>query len=48
METREKYQFSIDGLNHSQRTFDVAEGLIRRIYSNEQIKLVLGENFNEP
>lgn len=43
--TNEKYQLSIDGLNHSRRTFDVAEGLIRRNYSDEQIKLVLGENF---
>ena len=43
--TNEKYQLSINGLNHSRRTFNVAEGLIRRNYSDEQIKLVLGENF---
>jgi len=43
--TNERYQLSIDGLNHSRRTFDVAEGLIRRNYSDDQIKLVLGENF---
>lgn len=43
--TNERYQLSIDGLNHSRRTFDVAEGLIRRNYSDYQIKLVLGENF---
>lgn len=43
--TNEIYQLSIDGLNHARRTFDVAEGLIRRNYSDDQIKLVLGENF---
>ena len=43
--TNQRYQFSIDGLNHSRRTFDITEGLIRRNYSDSQIKLVLGENF---
>lgn len=43
--TNKRYQISIDGLNHARRTFDVAEGLIRRNYRDDQIKLVMGENF---
>ena len=43
--TNERYQISIDGLNYARRTFDVVEGLIRRNYSDDQIKLVLSENF---
>ena len=40
---REK--IDIEGIDHPKRTFDLAEGLIRRGYTNEHIKLVLGENF---
>jgi membrane dipeptidase len=35
----------IDGANHARRTFDLAEGLIRRGYSDAEIELVLGGNF---
>ncbi len=41
---REK--IDIEGINHPQRMFDVAEGLIRRKYSDRNIELVLGGNFN--
>jgi membrane dipeptidase len=35
----------IDGFDHPLKTFDLAEELIARKYSNENIKLVLGGNF---
>jgi membrane dipeptidase len=35
----------IEGFNHAQRTYDLAEGLIRRRYSNKDIEGVLGGNF---
>lgn len=42
------YQFrdkdDVDGLNHPRRMFDLAEGLIRRDYSDENIRLILGGN----
>ena len=40
---REK--IDIEGINHPQRMFDVAEGLIRRKYTDRHIELVLGGNF---
>ena len=42
------YQFrdkdDVDGLNHPRRMFDLAEGLIRRDYSDDNIRLILGGN----
>ena len=35
----------IEKLNHSKRVFDLTEGLIRRKYSDEHIRLILGGNF---
>ena len=35
----------VEGLNDSKRTFDLAEGLIRRGYSDANIELILGGNF---
>jgi len=35
----------IEGLDHPKRTYDVAEGLIRRGYSDANIELILGGNF---
>jgi membrane dipeptidase len=35
----------IEGLNHSQRSYDLAEGLIRRGYSDRDIEGILGGNF---
>jgi len=40
---REK--IDIEGLNHPKRMFDLAEGLIRRKYSDADIELILGGNF---
>lgn len=35
---------AVDGLGHPKRIFDLAEGLIRRGYSDADIKLILGGN----
>ncbi|HJQ23478.1 MAG TPA: membrane dipeptidase [Blastocatellia bacterium] len=40
---REK--IDIEGLNHPKRMFDLAEGLIRRKYSDQDIEGILGGNF---
>lgn len=40
---REK--IDIEGIDHPQRMFDVTEGLIRRDYTDEHIRAVLGANF---
>lgn len=40
---REK--IDIEGLDHPKKMFDLTEALIRRKYSNENIKAILGENF---
>ena len=40
---REK--IDIEGVDHPQRIFDLTEGLIRRRYSDENILLILGGNF---
>ena len=38
-------QSDIAGLNHANRVFELTEGLIRRGYTNAQIALILGGNF---
>lgn len=43
--TNEDYLLTIEGLNHPYRTYDIAEGLIKKGYSDEHVKMVLGENF---
>jgi membrane dipeptidase len=40
----EKGLIDIEGVNHPKRIYDLTEGLIRRKYSNENIKLILGGN----
>ena len=35
---------AIKGLDHPRRTFDLTEGLIRRGYSDADIKAILGGN----
>ncbi len=35
----------VEGFNHPQRTYDLAEGLIRRGYSDKDIEGILGGNF---
>ena len=40
-----KKRFDLDGVDYSQKIFDLTEGLIRRKYSAENIALILGGNF---
>ncbi len=35
----------VDGLNHPKRVFDLTEAMVKRKYSDETIRLVLGGNF---
>jgi microsomal dipeptidase-like Zn-dependent dipeptidase len=35
----------IEGLNHPKRMFDLAEGLIRRTYTDSAMELIPGGNF---
>jgi membrane dipeptidase len=44
MHLSEKGLIGIEGVNHPKRIFDITEGLIRRKYSDEHIKLILGGN----
>lgn len=43
--TNEDYLLTIEGLNHPHRTYDMVEGLLKRGYTDEHIKMVMGENF---
>jgi membrane dipeptidase len=42
---RPRKRFDLDGIDYSQKIFDLTEGLIRRKYSAENIALILGGNF---
>jgi membrane dipeptidase len=42
---RVRSRYALSGLHHARRTFQLAEGLMRRGYSDAQIELVLGANF---
>ena len=42
---RFREKMDIEGLNHPKKVFDLTEGLIRRRYSDENIKQILGQNF---
>ena len=42
---RVRPRYNVLGLKHPRRVFDLAEGLIRRGYTNQHIELVLGGNF---
>lgn len=44
MHTNEKYLVGIEGINHPKRTYDIVEGFIRRNYSDETIRMILGGN----
>jgi membrane dipeptidase len=39
-------KIDLDGYTFAKRPFDLAEGLIRRGYSNPDIELILGGNFS--
>jgi membrane dipeptidase len=36
---------AVEGLDHPKRTYDLTDALIRRGYTDEHIRLILGENF---
>jgi membrane dipeptidase len=38
-------KYDLDGIDYSKKIFDLTEGLVRRSYSNQDIKLILGGNF---
>lgn len=40
-----RMEYDIAGLNHTRRVFELTEGLIRRKYTDEHIRLMLGGNF---
>ncbi|HVG07517.1 MAG TPA: membrane dipeptidase [Thermoanaerobaculia bacterium] len=42
---RVRPRYNVVGLKHPRRVFELTEGLIRRGYTNHQIELVLGGNF---
>jgi membrane dipeptidase len=42
---RPRKRFDLDGINYSQKIYDLTEGLIRRKYSADNIELILGGNF---
>jgi len=42
---RPRKRFDLDGIDYSQKIFELTEGLIRRKYSAENIELILGGNF---
>ncbi|TKG88740.1 dipeptidase [Puteibacter caeruleilacunae] len=43
--TNDDYLLTIEGLNHPFRTYDIAEGLLKKGYTDEHVKMVLGKNF---
>jgi membrane dipeptidase len=45
MHIRPRKRFDLDGVDYSQKIFDLTEGLLRRKYSAENIGLILGGNF---
>jgi membrane dipeptidase len=42
---RNRKRFDLDGVDYSQKIFDLTEGLVRRKYSQPDIALILGGNF---
>jgi membrane dipeptidase len=42
---RFREKIDIEGLDHPKRMFDLTEGLMRRKYSDQEIRLILGGNF---
>jgi membrane dipeptidase len=38
-------KYDLDGVDYSKKIFDITEGLLRRNYSNRDIALILGGNF---
>ncbi len=42
---RSKKKYDLDGIDYAKKIFDLTEGLVRRNYSNHDIQLILGRNF---
>ena len=42
---RPKKKYDLDGIDYAKKIFDLTEGLVRRNYSDENIELILGRNF---
>jgi len=38
-------RYDLDGIQYEKKAFDIVEGLVRRKYSSESIRLILGGNF---
>jgi membrane dipeptidase len=45
MHSNDKFLVGIEGINHPKRIYDIVEGFIQRGYTDQMIKLILGENF---
>jgi membrane dipeptidase len=43
--SNDQFLICVEGIDHPLRMFDIAEGLITRGYTDEQIKMILGGNF---
>ena len=44
-DTQPARRYDLDGINYAQKIYDLTEGLVRRSYSNRNIEMILGENF---
>ncbi len=45
MHTNDQYLVGVEGIDHPKRTYDIVEGFIRRGYTDETIRMILGKNF---
>ncbi len=45
LRTQPTRRFDLDGIDYSRKIYDLAEGLVKRGYSNRHIELILGGNF---
>jgi membrane dipeptidase len=43
--TQSPRKYDLDGIDYAKKIYDLAEGLVRRKYSNQSIELILGGNF---
>jgi membrane dipeptidase len=42
---RPRKRFDLDGIDYAEKIFDLTEGMVRRKYSDQDIGLILGGNF---
>jgi membrane dipeptidase len=45
MHTNDQFLVGVEGIDHPRRTYDIVEGFIRRNYSDDSIRMILGGNF---